>query len=130
MRAAVAGVNVAGLKTTVLPATSAGAIFQVGIATGKFQGVTHATTPSGCLIVYTKFEGNSEKIVSPFIRRDSPAQNSATLIERCSSPRDSEIVFPSSCVRIWASSSFAASIRRAALAMIFPRVGAGVRRQE
>ena len=47
----VAGVIVAGLKTTVLPATSAGAIFHVGMATGKFQGVTHATTPSGCLIV-------------------------------------------------------------------------------
>src|SRR5438552_19102495 len=51
MRTAVAGVIVAGLKTTVLPATSAGAIFHVGIAAGKFQGVTHATTPSGCLIV-------------------------------------------------------------------------------
>src|SRR6476661_1885572 len=48
---AVAGVRVAGLKTTVLPATSAGAIFQMGIATGKFHGVTQATTPSGCLIV-------------------------------------------------------------------------------
>src|ERR1700686_63162 len=78
MRTAVAGVSVAGLKTTVLPATSAGAIFHTGIATGKFQGVTQATTPSGCLIVYTKFEGNSERIVSPFMRRDSPAQNSAT----------------------------------------------------
>src|SRR2546428_9850620 len=51
MRTAVPGVNVAGLKTTVLPATNAGAIFHVGIATGKFQGVTQATTPSGCLIV-------------------------------------------------------------------------------
>src|SRR6185369_1834743 len=51
IRTAVAGVIEAGLKTTVLPATSAGEIFQTGIATGKFQGVTHATTPSGCLIV-------------------------------------------------------------------------------
>src|SRR6266852_9771928 len=51
MRTAVPGVKVAGLKTTVLPATNAGAIFQTGIATGKFHGVTHATTPSGCLIV-------------------------------------------------------------------------------
>src|SRR6266404_1907961 len=51
MRTAVAGVSEAGLKTTVLPATRAGAIFQTGIATGKFQGVTQATTPSGCLIV-------------------------------------------------------------------------------
>src|ERR671920_1485750 len=82
MRTAVAGVIDAGLKTTVLPATKAGAIFQIGIATGKFHGVTQATTPSGCLIVYAKFNGSSEGIVSPVIRRDSPAQNSATLIER------------------------------------------------
>ena len=46
-RRAVSGVSVAGLKTTVLPATSAGAIFQTGMATGKFQGVMQATTPSG-----------------------------------------------------------------------------------
>src|SRR5688500_1386656 len=51
MRTAVAGVIEAGLNTTVLPATSAGAIFQTGIATGKFHGVTQATTPSGCFIV-------------------------------------------------------------------------------
>ena len=44
---AVSGVRVAGLKTTVLPETRAGAIFHTGIATGKFQGVTQATTPSG-----------------------------------------------------------------------------------
>ena len=44
---AVSGVSVAGLKTTVLPAMSAGAIFQTGMATGKFQGVMQATTPSG-----------------------------------------------------------------------------------
>ncbi len=44
---AVSGVRVAGLKTTVLPAMSAGAIFQTGMATGKFQGVTQATTPRG-----------------------------------------------------------------------------------
>ncbi len=40
MQTAVAGVSDAGLKTTVLPATSAGAIFQTGMATGKFHGVT------------------------------------------------------------------------------------------
>src|SRR6266581_7617503 len=116
IRVAVPGVNVAGLKTTVLPATNAGAIFQTGIATGKFQGVTHATTPSGCLIVYAKLAGNSDRIVSPFKRRDSPAQNSATLIDRCNSPRDSEIVLPSSRVRIVANSSLVSSIKRAAFA--------------
>ena len=35
------------MNTTVLPATSAGAIFQAGMQTGKFQGVMQATTPSG-----------------------------------------------------------------------------------
>src|SRR4029078_10380119 len=67
MRTAVAGVIDAGLKTTVFPATSAGAIFHTGIATGKFHGVTHATTPSGCLIVYAKFSGKSDGIGSPLI---------------------------------------------------------------
>ena len=44
---AVSTVSVAGLKTTVLPARRAGAIFHTGMATGKFQGVMQATTPSG-----------------------------------------------------------------------------------
>src|SRR6185503_19686677 len=51
IRTAVAGVKLAGLKTTAFPATNAGEIFQTGIATGKFHGVTHATTPNGCLMV-------------------------------------------------------------------------------
>src|SRR5688500_19655023 len=51
IRTAVAGVIDAGLKTTVLPATKAGAIFEIGIATGKLHGVTDATTPSGGLIL-------------------------------------------------------------------------------
>ena len=46
-RTAQSGVRLAGLKTTVLPKASAGAIFQAGIAIGKFHGVTTATTPSG-----------------------------------------------------------------------------------
>jgi hypothetical protein len=37
----------AGLSTTVLPKTSAGASFHVGIAAGKFHGVTSPTTPTG-----------------------------------------------------------------------------------
>jgi hypothetical protein len=46
-RTAQSGVWLAGLKTTVLPNASAGAIFQAGIAIGKFQGVMTAQTPSG-----------------------------------------------------------------------------------
>ena len=42
-----AACRVAGLKTTVLPQTSAGAIFQLGIAIGKFHGVIAPTTPTG-----------------------------------------------------------------------------------
>src|SRR3954469_16131210 len=48
---AIAGATPAGLSTTALPATSAGAIFHAGIAIGKFQGVISATPPSGCLVV-------------------------------------------------------------------------------
>jgi len=36
-----------GLKTTVLPVTSAGAILRAGIDTGKFHGEITVTTPSG-----------------------------------------------------------------------------------
>jgi len=41
------GVVEAGLRTTVFPAASAGAIFQASINSGKFQGITCAATPSG-----------------------------------------------------------------------------------
>jgi hypothetical protein len=44
-------VSVAGLNTIVFPAISAGAIFQHGIAIGKFHGVMIATGPSGCFTV-------------------------------------------------------------------------------
>ena len=42
------GVVSAGLITTVLPAASAGAIFQAAINSGKFHGMTCPATPSGC----------------------------------------------------------------------------------
>ena len=41
------GVCEAGLKTTVLPQTSAGMIFHEGMAIGKFHGVMIEQTPSG-----------------------------------------------------------------------------------
>src|SRR4029077_10877576 len=50
-------VSVAGLKTTVLPQTSAGAIFHTGMATGKFHGVMAPTTPSGWRMGDAKFFG-------------------------------------------------------------------------
>ena len=44
---AIAGTLDAALRTTALPATSAGAVFQTGMAQGKFQGVMMETTPRG-----------------------------------------------------------------------------------
>ena len=45
------GVDDAGLNTRALPQMRAGAIFQAGMAMGKFQGVMMPTTPSGRLMV-------------------------------------------------------------------------------
>ena len=44
---ALSGVVEAGLRTTVLPAARAGAIFQASISSGKFHGMIWAATPSG-----------------------------------------------------------------------------------
>ncbi len=59
------GVSFAGLHTTVHPAASAGAIFRASMAFGKFQGVMHATTPTGCLITTTRLSAAGPGIVSP-----------------------------------------------------------------
>ncbi len=44
---AVSGVSCAGLSTTVHPAASAGATFQVARFKGKFHGTIAPTTPTG-----------------------------------------------------------------------------------
>ena len=41
------GVSLAGFSTTVQPAASAGPIFLVAMAAGKFHGVTSTLTPTG-----------------------------------------------------------------------------------
>ena len=46
---AVPGTRSAGLNTTVLPKASAGAIFQAGMAIGKFHGQISPTTPNRLL---------------------------------------------------------------------------------
>ena len=53
------GVSLAGLKTTVLPVTSAGIIFQHGIAIGKFQGVMIPATPIGWRMLIAHLSGSS-----------------------------------------------------------------------
>ena len=70
-RSAVSGVSSAGLSTTVLPAASAGAIFQAAIVSGKFHGVMSATTPSGSRTVNACPPPTG--IVSPSIRSGAPA---------------------------------------------------------
>ena len=67
------GVSLAGLNTTVLPVTSAGIIFQHGIAIGKFQGVMIPATPIGWRMLIAHLSGSSDGTVSPNIRRPSPA---------------------------------------------------------
>ncbi len=47
IRSAVSGVSSAGLRTTVLPAASAGAKPQPAMGIGKFHGTITDTTPSG-----------------------------------------------------------------------------------
>ena len=70
-----AGASSAGLKTTQLPNASAGAIFQAGIASGKFHGVIAATTPTGSRVISTSMPGRVESIFSPPGRSASPAKN-------------------------------------------------------
>ena len=63
----------AGLNTTVLPQTSAGTIFQEGIAIGKFQGVITPTTPIGARRLMLNLSGSSDGVVWPDRRLPSPA---------------------------------------------------------
>lgn len=55
------GVCSAGFKITVLPAHSAGDIFQTSIIIGKFQGIIWPHTPTGSILVYKKFSLESTK---------------------------------------------------------------------
>ena len=54
------GASELGLNTTVLPATSAGIIFQHGIAIGKFHGVTIPAMPSGWRMLIAHLSGSSD----------------------------------------------------------------------
>ena len=67
------GVSLAGLKTTVLPVTRAGIIFQHGMAIGKFQGVMIPAIPIGWRMDIAHLSGSSLGTVSPCILRPSPA---------------------------------------------------------
>src|SRR4029078_10767170 len=59
------GVAVAGFKTIVQPAASAGPHFRVIIAAGKFHGVIAAQTPIGSLMTTMRLSVPCAGIVSP-----------------------------------------------------------------
>src|SRR6059036_2681088 len=69
---AVSGVSEAGFRTTVHPAASAGANFQLAMLSGKFHGTIAPTTPIGSRRVYVK-NGPSTGSVSPTILSAHPA---------------------------------------------------------
>src|SRR3989337_1175098 len=66
------GVRDEGLNTAVHPLMSAAPLFQEGIATGKFPGVTSATGPTGRRIVKHILSGSSDRTVWPKTRRPLP----------------------------------------------------------
>src|SRR5436853_7101476 len=67
------GVRDEGLKTTVLPQTSAGMIFHEGIAIGKFHGVMTPQTPIDWRTDIANLSRSSDGTVRPYSRRPSPA---------------------------------------------------------
>ncbi len=93
---ALAGTSCAGLHTTALPYASAGAIFQAGIAIGKFHGVMTPITPSGSRITSTSTPGRTERTCSPAVRSASPAKNLKIHAARWTSAMPSAFGLPSS----------------------------------
>ena len=122
------GVSLAGLNTTVLPVTSAGIIFQHGMAIGKFQGVMIPATPIGWRTLIAHLSGSSLGTVSPAIRRPSPAIRKAMSMPSWTSPRASARTLPISRVIARDRRSLCSAMRWANANMISPRFGAGVRR--
>ena len=122
------GVSLDGLNTTVLPVTSAGIVFQHGMAIGKFQGVMIPATPIGWRIDIAHLSGSSDGTVSPCIRRPSPAIRKAMSMPSWTSPRASDRTLPISRVIARARRSLCWAMSAPNAYRISPRLGAGVRR--
>ena len=75
---------------------SAGAIFQAGMAMGKFHGVMMPTTPTASRVISTPTPGRTDGTLSPVSRSASPAKNSKIWPARVTSPMPSASVLPSS----------------------------------
>jgi hypothetical protein len=65
MAKADSGVDVAGLQTVVHPAANAAPTLRASMALGKFHGVMHATTPTGCLMTTIRRSAAGGGITSP-----------------------------------------------------------------
>ena len=67
------GVSVAGLRTTALPANSAGPSFRAGVSSGSFHGVIASTTPTGSARTVTSTPGRPSARICPSGSRASDA---------------------------------------------------------
>ena len=106
---AVAGTSSAGLSTTQLPNARAGAVFQAGIAIGKFHGQIIPTTPTGSRVISMSTPGRTEASLSPVSRNASPEKNRKICAARTVSPIPSTSGLPSSRERMAPISSLRAS---------------------
>ena len=110
MRTAVRGVRSAGLCTTVHPTASAGAIFHADSVSGKFHGVTTATTPTGSRVMSARSSPIGE-ISSSSLSAISAYHRYVLMRARSSMPHASAIGLPISTLSIVASSVRCSSIR-------------------
>ena len=103
------GANSDGFHTIVQPAASPYTIGMPAMSTGKFHGVTAATTPTGsCTTRIRLVPARScvEGSTCPACRRmSSEARRKWSAVYSSISSRDSRMVFPISRVIIWAISS-------------------------
>ena len=71
----VSGVSWAGLTIIVQPAASAGPIFLVPMARGKFHGVIASATPTGAWVTMIRPEPPGDGVKRPEIRTASSANH-------------------------------------------------------
>jgi hypothetical protein len=119
------GVSSAGMNTTVLPETSAGAVFHAGMAMGKFHGVMSVKTPRGPRRVVTLVPGSPLGSTSPVAAHPREPKNRDTSTARVTLPRASARVLPSSRTRSAATTEPRSCSRFAAIMRMAPRAGAG-----
>ena len=123
---AVSGVSPAGFKITVQPAASAGPIFRVAIAAGKFHGVINSETPIGCLVTKILLSPLGELLNSPFILTASSENQRKNSAAYKISPLASVNTLPFSLETISASRSASATIISNALRKTSPRTRGAV----